>query len=38
MNYAYGDSPMRATIQTLDFKDKFFPGLHYTRAAPIGSG
>lgn len=33
MSYAYGgDSPLTATIPTVDFKDKFFPGLHWTRS------
>ena len=29
MNYAAGISATEASMRTLDFKDKFFPGIHW---------
>lgn len=31
MSYAQGVSATDATIRTVDFKDKFFPGIHWKR-------
>jgi|LauGreDrversion4_2_1035121.scaffolds.fasta_scaffold44502_2 hypothetical protein len=31
MSYASGPSPAESTMKTLDFKDKFFPGIHWQR-------
>ena len=31
MQFAVGKNPLDAYIQTIDFKDKFFPGYHWQR-------
>jgi len=35
MTYAHGINPNEATMKAFDFKDKFFPGYHWTRQAAI---
>lgn len=33
MTYAHGPNPNEASMRSLDFKDKFFPGYHWQRQA-----
>ena len=35
MNYAAGISASEASMRTLDFKDKFFPGIHWQRQSNL---
>lgn len=37
MGYAQGPSPAEASMKTLDFKDKFFPGIHWQRQLPTAT-
>jgi hypothetical protein len=37
MTYAHGPSANEASMRTIDFKDKFFPGYHWQRQAAINT-